>query len=277
MTKVKVYGEVFKSLRKQKGFKLTSFVHIGVSPATLCKFENGKTMIKFDKLVLALKELSITLTEYEKCINNFELPFQEKLIRDTILAHHSLDTDKLKQSYTKFLKIQERPCALAVKKIYENLSQEELDHVVDYFENLSYWRYIDLYTLYLMTEHLKPRQLSYFLEGFFVNDDFCSTLNSLEHRIRFIQIVCKSVICLAYHGHKQLTNHFLEYINPDIFLHTMYTKNLYNFAKGYWQATFENKKSGKEQMKSALIRFEELSAPSVPHYYESISKKYKSF
>ena len=269
------YGEVFKKLRKQKGFKLTSFVHVGISPAALCKFENGKSMIKFDKLNLALGELSITLAEYEKCLNGFHLDVHEHLIKKTIIIMISGDNNGLKGCYTEFMRLNERACALAVKSTYEELNSEELDWIGDYFDSLNYWRYIDLYTLYLVVDCLKVRQLAYLLEGFFISDEFHKVFNSQEHRGRFAHIVCKSVICLSYRGHEQMTKHFLDYINPQKFNHTMYTKNLYDFAKGYWCSEFENKSKGKEMMNKALERFRELSAPGVPEYYERIYKKYK--
>ncbi|MEY8515231.1 Rgg/GadR/MutR family transcriptional regulator [Lactococcus taiwanensis] len=270
------YGEVFKKLRKQKGFKLTSFIQVGISPAALCKFENGKSMIKFDKFNLALSALSITLSEYEKCLKDFHLEVHEMLIKKTITIIISGEYDDLKECYVEFMRLNERACAIAVKSMYEKLSGDDLDWIGDYFDSLTYWRYIDLYTLYLMVDCLKVRQLAYLLEGFFISDGFYKIFNSQEHRGRFAHIVCKSVICLSYKGHEQMTKHFLDYINPQKFNHTMYTKNLYDFAKGYWCAEFESRIKGDQMMKKALLRFKELSAPGVSEYYEKICEKYKN-
>lgn len=267
------YGIVFNKLRKQKGFKLTSFTNVGISPATLCKFENGKSMIKFDKLNLALNELSITLSEYEKCLNDFQLDTHEELIKRTIIITLSGETCELKHCYSEFLKLSERCCALAVKSLYEKLTEDEEEWVGDYFDSINYWRYIDLYALYLLVGTLKVRQLAYILEGFYISDDFHNIFNSQKHCGRFAQIVCKAVVYLSYQGYRQMTRHFLDYLDPQNFSHTMYTKNLYDLAKGYWCAEFEDKRNGSDMMKIALIRFKELSAPGVSEYYEKYIKK----
>lgn len=57
-----------------------------MSPAALSKFENGNSLLKFDKLILILEELSVTLSEYEKCLNNYDLDKYELLIQKMIIA-----------------------------------------------------------------------------------------------------------------------------------------------------------------------------------------------
>lgn len=272
------YGKVFKKLRKQRGLKLTSFVHVGVSPATLCKFENGKSMINFESLIAALRELSVSLSEYEKFLNNFELTNHEQLIKKIVFAQVTKDIEKLQESHLELRREHEYMCALAVKNIYERLSVDEHEKIVDYFETLELWRGIDLYTLYLMVEYLKPRQISYILEGFFDCSIFLKTLTSLEYRTLFIQIVCHSVIFLSRCGYQQLTQYFLNNISPENFIysHTMYTKNLYNFTKGYCCAQFKDQSAGEEEMRKALSIFKSLSVEGFLQYYDYFNGKYNT-
>lgn len=268
MTIYKKYGKTFKKLRIQKNLKLSSFSHLGISPAALSKFENGKSMLKFDKLYLALSELSVTLSEYEKCLNDFDLALHEHLIRQTIIAQ--INNDKTEQ-YNCFLEakeIKEEAYALAIKSYYSPLALTEKEFISNYFENINFWRYLDLYTFYLSLEQLRPLQIVYLLKSFFIEKQPNSTLNSLEHRIRFTHIVCKAVIHLCSKNHSKTAYHLLEYIHPEVFKHTMYTKNLYNLAKGYWISNFEEPSLGKKEILKALHHFKSLSAPGISEYYK---------
>ena len=55
----KRYGEIFKKLREQKNFSLSHFSEIGISKASLSRFELGQTMISFERLDSALQEMNV--------------------------------------------------------------------------------------------------------------------------------------------------------------------------------------------------------------------------
>lgn len=270
----KKYGETFKKLRLQKNLKLSSFSYLGISPAALCKFENGKSMLKFDKLCLALNELSVTLSEYEKCLNQYDLAHHEQCIQFVNIARMENDITKLKSCYEEAQKLEENMFALGIKSLYEPLTVEETDELSFYFDHITLWRYIDLYTLDLTLDQLRPRQLIYLLEGFFLDSEQGYTLNSLEHRIRFTHVLCRAIIILSFHRYKEVTEHFLNCIHPKTFLHTMFTTNLYNFAKGYWKMTFEDNEQGKKEMELALNKFKTLSYPVIVKYYKQVLETY---
>lgn len=269
----KKYGETFKKLRLQKNLKLSSFSYLGISPAALCKFENGKSMLKFDKLCLALSELSVTLSEYEKCLNRYDLAHHEQYIQVVGIARMENNIPKLQSCYKDAQDIEEKMFALGIKSLYASLTVEEVDELSSYFEGIILWRYIDLYTLDLTLNQLRPRQLIYLLEGFFLDSEQSYALNSLEHRTRFTHVLCRAILILSFHHHKEVTEHFLKCIHPQKFLHTMFTTNLYNFTKGYWKMIFEDNEQGKKEMEGALHNFEMLSYPVVANYYKQIYKQ----
>ncbi|MDG6189322.1 helix-turn-helix domain-containing protein [Lactococcus formosensis] len=66
------YGESFRALRKQHKKTLGYFESIGISKSTLSQFENGKTLLSFDKLDMALQKMNVTMTSYILMINNSE-------------------------------------------------------------------------------------------------------------------------------------------------------------------------------------------------------------
>lgn len=270
----KKYGETFKMLRLQKDLKLSSFTYLGISPAALCKFENGKSMLKFDKLCLALSELSVTLSEYEKCLNKFNLAHHEQCIQDTMIARMENDISKLTSCYEEAQALEENMFALGIKSLYEPLTIEEIDELSFYFDHINIWRYIDLYTLDLTLDKLRPRQLIYLLEDFFLESNQSHTLNSLEHRTRFIHVLCRSIIILSFHRYEEITKYFLNSIHPKVFLHTMFTTNLYNFTQGYHKMIFEHKEQGEKEMEIALDNFKSLSFPGLADYYRQFLEIY---
>lgn len=68
----KKYGQAFKKLRLQHRLSLRDFERIGLSKSTLSYFENGKSLISFDKLDLALQEMHTTFRSYMLMLNNDE-------------------------------------------------------------------------------------------------------------------------------------------------------------------------------------------------------------
>jgi Rgg/GadR/MutR family transcriptional activator len=60
----KRYGQVFKKLRKEKGLSLTDFVSCGISKQSLSNFEQGKSHLSLDKLVLLLKLMDVSFIDY---------------------------------------------------------------------------------------------------------------------------------------------------------------------------------------------------------------------
>lgn len=271
------YGKTFKKLRKQRGFKLTSFKKLGISPSALCKFERGISLLKFDKLVMALSELSITLSDYEKCLNDYDLDNHELLIQNIIISICKKDLEKISAMYEEALKIGEQYLAIAVKSNYSELNFEEREKVYVYFEQISFWRYTDLYTFYLFLDLLEAPQISFVITGFFsINSE---VFNSIEHRNRVTHIICKAAMIFISNGYKEKSMKLLGYVLYKEYKHTMYTKNLLNFVLGFWEIEFGEKRKGFELMGEALKLFDLLSFPGVSDYYMELYNRYsgKSF
>ena len=274
MVVYKKYGETFKKLRKQRGFKLTSFEHLGISSAALCKFEKGNSLLKFDRLILALEELSITLSEYEKCLNDYELDDHELLIQKLIMATVKGDLKEVSELYNEATVIREQYLALAVKGVYSNLTQEEKEELVDYFERIKFWRYTDLYTFYLSLSWLELSEISFVIEGFFTANT--EVFNSLEHRNRVTHIICYAVMIFISKGYVTKSEFLLSKVLCENYKHTMFTKNAVNFVKGFWESEFGKKEQGIQSMKDALNNFELLSIPGISSYYKRLYEKYSN-
>lgn len=272
MVVYKKYGETFKNLRKQRGFKLTSFKHVGVSPASLCKFERGISLLKFDKLLLVLSELSITLAEYEKCLCNYDLDTHEELMQRTIISILSNDMQELIRVCEEANTLKEEGLALAIKGVYTQLTVKEKEFLSEYFERIIFWRYTDLYALYLSLDLLEVPQLVFLIEDFFASHR--EVFNSLEHRIRTTHVVCRATIFLISKGYKERSYQLLSYLQEKDYKHTMFTKNLNNFVNGVWEIKFGKNEKGVLLVTTSLDNFDLLSFPGMSKYYVRLYEKY---
>lgn len=268
----KKYGETLKKLRKQRGFKLADFKHLGVSPAALCKFERGISLLKFDKLILVLEELSVTLSEYENFLNNYCLDVHEFLIQEIIEIMISNKLDKLPNAYEQALNLKEKYLALAIKSKYSELSLEEQETLIDYFEQINLWRYTDLYTLYLSLDWLKISQISFFIEDFLLTHS--NVLNSVKHRERVTHIVCHASIIFISKNQTKLSQNLLKHLLDKDYEHTMFTKNAVNFVTGSWEIKFGEKEKGIELINKSFHFFDLLGYTEVSNYYKRLYKKY---
>lgn len=267
------YGKVFQVLRKQRKFRLAHFTNIGISTATLSKFENGKAMIRLDKLILALDEMSISLSDYENFINNFESFKNCSFIQEIIIASMSNDHSMLEKWYLEAFQAKETAFSIAIKSINHKLNSDELEWIYSYFDELTLWRKVDLYSLYLTIEYFNSRQILYLVESF-LEDSKMSMINSNDYKIEFVHIACRAILFLSFSGHKRVAQHILECIKSDDFPHTMYTQNLYHFTKGYWLATFFDFNKGSEIMNEAKFIFKKLCSSETLKYFQSIHERY---
>lgn len=67
----KKYGQTFQQIRKQFGVSLAELSTIGIQKSTLSNFERGKSMITFDKVILSLQYLGVSLEDFENFLNRY--------------------------------------------------------------------------------------------------------------------------------------------------------------------------------------------------------------
>lgn len=271
----KRYGKVFKALRRQRNLKLTAFESTGISPATISNFENGKTMISFEKLRALLSILSVSLCEYltytEGCTSKplshdkqLLLKIKNSIINDT---YSDFDSYQLEA-----LKLQEYFLYLSLKGTQTSLDLDEIGELSEYFDQIEHWRMTDLYTLYLSINRLKPRQSSYILEGFFMEEEGYSY--SYIHESCIFQITFHTICCLISKNHSESAKHFINYLYSRYLSHTMYTRNSLNFIEGLWIAKFKDEIVGRNQLNDALNIFEQLEDPEIVSYYKRLYDKF---
>lgn len=58
------YGKTEKKIRKDSNLSLSAFQDLGISPATLSEFENGKRKLNFMKLTSCLSILKVPFDSF---------------------------------------------------------------------------------------------------------------------------------------------------------------------------------------------------------------------
>ncbi|WP_416037890.1 helix-turn-helix domain-containing protein [Lactococcus formosensis] len=141
------YGESFRTLRKRHKKTLEYFESLGISKGTLSQFENGKTLLSFDKLDMALQKMNVTMTSYILMINNTESEYFIIQFKEIENAFVTRDKEKLKQIYhdNVYYEIEEDYfIALAAKACYEELTLEEKTQLETFFNNCEMWSRYEL-------------------------------------------------------------------------------------------------------------------------------------
>ncbi|MGI1837137.1 hypothetical protein ACRPK2_07330 [Lactococcus garvieae] len=265
------YGEIFRKIRLQKQIKLSSFSSSGISSASVCKFETGKSMLRFDTLTSALSNLSFTLSDYENYLNSYALDEHEVFLQD--LTSATLNNLNLFDFYEKAIELNEPILALLLKGTSTTLFENDVDEIIEYFEKLEFWRELDLFSLCMSLDYFKPPLVSYLLETFFITNTKM-IFNSEKHRARLATVILKGILIFISQNNEELSKHFLNYFKSSNYEHTMFTKNLYFFAEGCWIYKFKENDKGRKQINKTLSIFEYLSGTNICDYYLKICQKY---
>lgn len=162
----KKFGYVFRQIREQKHISLSDFSSIGISKATLSRFERAETMMNFEKVVQALQLMGIGLEEYEYLLNDYAPNESEYLLKEIETAFLKQDKKELNNLHKITLEAGYPYISLAAKSSYTELSPENIDTITDYLYDIKVWGQIELYVFYFTMNKLNIRDILYILDLF---------------------------------------------------------------------------------------------------------------
>lgn len=93
------YGKAFHDLRIKHGFSLSAFEELGIAKSTLSNFENGKSMLSFDRLDSALQKMNVSPLDYSIMINNGEQESYISIFDEIEHAYYQREIKRLKEIY----------------------------------------------------------------------------------------------------------------------------------------------------------------------------------
>ncbi|BAK58400.1 transcriptional regulator [Lactococcus garvieae] len=263
----KKFGYVFRQIREQKHIPLSDFSSIGISKATLSRFERAETMMNFEKVVQALQLMGIGLEEYEYLLNDYAPIESEALLKEIETAFLKQDKKTLINLYKIALEAGYPYISLAAKASYNELSSENIDTITDYLYDIKVWGQTELYVFYFTMNKLNIRDILYILDLFLLEKKH-KIFNSVKHLEIFACACCRAIAFLTSKGYQEYSAHILHRVESLELVQSMFLRNLLNLSKGFWTYRFKDEKTGNTMMLQALEIFHQIGSKEIARYYQ---------
>lgn len=268
----KRYGKIFHLLRKQSGLSVASFSSIGISKSAVSKFERGETMMSFEKVCAMLQILGITLEEYERLLNN-------NIPGDIDFLCQKITKSIVEQDLSQLLKLSKSAKDLGFTYLHlgleaarRKLTEEEIDKITDYLEQVVIWGLSEFLVFYLSLENLRMGIVFSILRPLLdLNNDVFSSYNG---KIHLATLGCKAASVLALKGYREQSKFILLTLEKHDLVNTMYLRNVFNVSRGFWIYRFRSITKGKQIMEKSFDDFDHLATPSCASYYR---KQYDTY
>ncbi|MFK4938482.1 Rgg/GadR/MutR family transcriptional regulator [Lactococcus formosensis] len=264
---MKKSGYVFRQIREQKHISLSDFSSIGISKATLSRFERAETMMNFEKVVQALQLMGIGLEEYEYLLNDYAPNESEYLLKEIETAFLKQDKKELNNLHKIALEAVYPYISLAAKSSYTELSPENIDTITDYLYDIKVWGQIELYVFYFTMNKLNIRDILYILDLFLLEKKH-KIFNSVKYLEIFVCACCRAIALLASKGYQEYSAHILNRVEALDLVQSMFLRNLLNLSKGFWTYRFKDEKAENQMMLQALEIFHLIGNQEIAGYYQ---------
>ncbi|MDG6126612.1 Rgg/GadR/MutR family transcriptional regulator [Lactococcus formosensis] len=236
----------------------------GVSKATISQFENGKSLMSFDKLEALLEYMNLTILDYSLLVNNglpeyFIMQFQN--IED---AYYNQDEAELHQLYEKNLEYEDESTymiALSAKATYTQLSEKEIQEVESLLSLGPLWGLYELYILIHTLEQLNMNLVWNIIETFFKNKNVFKYLKVLhEYRALLITILIKAELKFIEADCDTKAGIVLSRMNGLTVESDLTSKLIIRVLKGCYTYAFESKSNGEKIIADCLEFVDNLEA-----------------
>jgi len=253
----KKYGEVFKNLRLQKNFSQKELQELsGVSKATISQFENGKSMISYEKLTQVLDAMSLTIYDYSLLLNNGIPDYFITEFEQISAAFFNQDKENLGEIYEKNKRIgtiETYIIGLCAKATYSQLSLSEQHIIESVFISKPFWGLYELYVFLHTVEQIDINLLGNITESLFSEQYISQYIQKLhEYRALTINILMKVILVYIDQDKEDKAKDLLDRIpvflvDADITSHMM----IY-FLEGYFTVKFKNKNTGQQMIEEVM-------------------------
>lgn len=271
------YGEIFRQLRKQRGLSTSSFKYLGISKTTISNFENGKQMMAFDRVEAALREMHLTLADYQLALNN-------GIPDHFIEAFHRIETAYLKNDIAKLAFLYQEYIdsyderdyfiALSAKAGYTQLSQQECEDIMNYLGKIQDW---NLFDLSVFTNNITqlPMEFSFRLLGDFWLKRH-AFIHSSTYRRALTRAATRSLFVYVNAGNETYATAIVDRIRQLLFPTDIVLRLMISFYVGYSEARFGNVNAGRKQMRTIIricktLGSDEFFSLFENHYRQSLS------
>lgn len=262
------YGSVFRELRTQKKFSLSMLELLsGVSKATISQFENGKSLVSFDKLESLLECMNLTILDYSLLINNgipeyFIIQFQE-----ITAAFFRQDKTRLEEIYYKNLEFEEETTyliALSAKATFTSLTCEEVKEVEELLSTSPLWGLYEFYVLIHTIDQISVDLVWKLIQNFFKESYMDGYLKHLrEYRALLINVLIKAIPIFIERGDMKKSKYTLDKISSLFQESDLTSKVFWHLLNGCYTYRFENKECGQRAIDECLSWMKEIGATKL--------------
>jgi len=247
----KTFGSTFKKLRSSKNFSQEQAAEGVMDKGQLSRFENGQVMPGFDKVVEMLKNINVTLLEFDNAHNHF-LQQQDTLLYDTAItdAYLSQDVEKLKlilaeiENEIKLSPLRkkyriDKYHVEAVMKMLDSdyiILSDDLTALKDYLMKLKEWGLYDIHLFGHCVSVFPSEDFGNLVEKMLFCTENASNLHYIEHAvIQAMLSVIDSCLSRGEFGYaKTFINHLKRLKIHDYFMYEKFTLK-YNEASYEYQ------------------------------------------
>ena len=269
------YGESFRTLRKQHKKTLEYFESLGISKGTLSQFENGKTLLSFDKLDMALQKMNVTMTSYILMINNTESEYFIIQFKEIENAFVTRNKEKLKQIYhdNVYYEIEEDYfIALAAKACYEELTDEEKTQLEIFFNNCEMWSRYEL-NLLINTMPQLDQTLVFSIISQLRQKKYDYLRIRREYRPLFARVLAKGALQLIAPGEQNEAKGLIKYLKELPSTLEVTEKVMGMYLEGCFIYKFEDTQMGNKIVRRSLRILLDIEATDLKNMLEFYYKK----
>lgn len=254
------YGKAFHDLRIQHGFSLSAFEELGIAKSTLSNFENGKSMLSFDRLDFALQKMNVSPLDYSLMINNGEQDSYTSIFDEIEKAYYQRNIKQLQEIYqensngTKEQKL----LAYSAKGLYQHLLADEIGEIEDYLKGIQFWGLFELSLLANIGDKLSDTQISYILDDLLFNKIYYE--NDLYYRVLIYRFLYKVILHYIDSGNQNKAKEVLDISQSYFMPGDVMSRVIINYAESFYIYFYIDEEKGKNQLLDTLKFLKKIGA-----------------
>lgn len=267
----KEYGRAYKQLRLKKGMSINEIeVLTGVSKSTISQFENGHSLLSFERLEKILKAIDATLRDYSLVIDSGKveefIPIFQEIEQCLIRQESGRLAEIYQENITKNDKSSEL-IALSAKASYTELSLEEISKVETYFLRGINWGLFDLYALSNLLDQIDIELVIDLLDELFATQELYTYFISLhDYRDTLFWILTKSCLLLMEKKEKYFVQILLRKMERFTSENYLMSKLGIRYIGGCYKYVFVSREEEISIVKRLLSVLEELGALNLKDF-----------
>lgn len=259
----KRYGAIFKELRLQKGLSLSAFKELGISKTSLFNFEEGNTMMGFDRVNIALTKIGCSLANYEKLLNSYTPDYLENTVDKIEEAWVTQNVTSLKQIEYDLREKEHYIISLVSKGCYSSLSEVESEIIASYLYELTAFHYTEMNITFLSIVHLSQKDILFILEKLLKRQTIYFKDSTLRRKISEISL--QAAYIFLSQDNQNGANYLINRLDNHFF--TPFNLIIKNLISGCYEYKFVNRTTGEIKIIEALKIIKKICKIEIYNFY----------